>query len=528
MAKKPFYPEGHDNQTEVGHFYPEVIAPDIKSGDKQWEIHEPETCPRVNAEQRIAEIPRGRNNIDYFSRVHELAHVKLSPLRKPTDVNDLILNSVEDMRVNGWATRVARVPLKVYKEDETAEHYQIRAKEQAKAISTFVQLPPYLQFLSALSAKDSNFEEVLKPFQSRDVTDCIDRAHKLLWADGVPTFSRVHELARWLQFLIAEEEEDMQQVAVALQEALDGIPVRKVGEGELEDGDGPPNAKAQGAVQGDGTSKGDSDESDPTELHVNPYSVPKVPVNSIHYNKFKVPSSYLKKFYSTLGDRVGKLITDKVDGKPSTQSAEYYPWNDMRILMPDMPHPALPPKDKAMRNKFNATDRGSVPTHMHRYHVDLAIFGRKTKKQEGISILVDTSGSMSLDEEDMTRILTECPAATVASYSGPCSGSRGTLIILARGKRRVALDNVPSAGGCNTIDLPALQWLARQPGPRYWLSDGGVTGKDNMGSARNSRQVWDLLKQADIFQVFDVDELIKVMTGKQKLKPIRLYKLDWT
>lgn len=47
-------------------------------------------------------------------------------------------------------------------------------------------------------------------------------------------------------------------------------------------------------------------------------------------------------------------------------------------------------------------------------------------------------------------------------------------MIVGRDQRLMSsLDSV-AMRGANLIDLPALEWLSKQPGPRVWVSDGGV------------------------------------------------------
>ena len=42
---------------------------------------------------------------------------------------------------------------------------------------------------------------------------------------------------------------------------------------------------------------------------------------------------------------------------------------------------------------------------------------------------------------------------------------------------------VPPCGGGNIVDGPALDWLATQAEPRIWISDGAVTGIDDVDHA---------------------------------------------
>jgi hypothetical protein len=90
-------------------------------------------------------------------------------------------------------------------------------------------------------------------------------------------------------------------------------------------------------------------------------------------------------------------------------------------------------------------------------------------------VLVDVSGSMALDAEALDALLARVTIGTkVAIYSG--SDAAGELRIVADAGRRAAPAHLASCGSGNIVDLPALAWLARQPAPRLWVSDGGVTG----------------------------------------------------
>ena len=95
------------------------------------------------------------------------------------------------------------------------------------------------------------------------------------------------------------------------------------------------------------------------------------------------------------------------------------------------------------------------------------------------TILVDASGSMHLKPSEIQSITEKAPAVTIAAYNG--GGSEGKLVILARGGL-IASDEVfqELAGRLgNIVDYQALLWLAKQPEPRIWVSDGEVTGRND-------------------------------------------------
>lgn len=94
------------------------------------------------------------------------------------------------------------------------------------------------------------------------------------------------------------------------------------------------------------------------------------------------------------------------------------------------------------------------------------------RKKLGGTILLDMSGSMSLDVNDIRALLATAPLSTIAGYAGETR--HGYLWIMAKGGRYST--SIPYHPGGNVVDGPALRWLAKQQKPRVWISDGGVTG----------------------------------------------------
>lgn len=130
--------------------------------------------------------------------------------------------------------------------------------------------------------------------------------------------------------------------------------------------------------------------------------------------------------------------------------------------------------DKTRRQRPH--DQGAVPRYMHRLLSDQRVFGRRRKEKhfQG-TVLIDHSGSMNLSADQVDAILRRWPAVTIATYSG--RSADGVLRIVAKNGRRAAQEFLERPSGTNNlVDGPALDWLAKQKGPRVWISDGGVTG----------------------------------------------------
>lgn len=124
---------------------------------------------------------------------------------------------------------------------------------------------------------------------------------------------------------------------------------------------------------------------------------------------------------------------------------------------------------------WRAAAEGSHVRYLDRWLANRTIFGRRRRGRGAFTVLVDTSGSMSLRESDLDALLAATPSgALVAMYSG--RGGEGELRIVADGGRRTTLEHLAPFGGGNVVDVPALQWLLRRPAPRVWISDMGVTG----------------------------------------------------
>ena len=150
----------------------------------------------------------------------------------------------------------------------------------------------------------------------------------------------------------------------------------------------------------------------------------------------------------------------------------------MRVARPPLTQ-RQPSVLRAGVSRSRCGTEGTRISRPDRLAIDRAIFGR-TAAGGGGTVLVDTSGSMSISPEEVEEIVRAAGgSAVVAIYSG--SGDAGELRIVARGDRRVASDQFDSFGSGNVVDLPALEWLAKQPAPRLWLSDGCVTGVGDQG-----------------------------------------------
>jgi hypothetical protein len=147
-----------------------------------------------------------------------------------------------------------------------------------------------------------------------------------------------------------------------------------------------------------------------------------------------------------------------------------------------LPMPRAVKPRRPLGRRFS--DAGVVPSAVHRLPTDGAIFTTKRRARGG-TILCDASGSMNYCDDDIERIIRDAPAAKIAFYAGTPRGrgAYGRIVIAADRGRAATVAAVHDAlpGGNNLIDGPALRWLARQPAPRFWVSDEEVGGMGDYG-----------------------------------------------
>ena len=205
-----------------------------------------------------------------------------------------------------------------------------------------------------------------------------------------------------------------------------------------------------------------------------------------------------------------------------SSSGGVYKWGDMSIIQEPLTQ-NLKHKLKGSTHKPN--EYGVIPHYTDRYFSDKRLF-RVKKNIKGGTVLIDASGSMSLSEDDIFKILESLPAGTVAMYSGtsgihrskrnaPRGNADGELNIIAKNQRMVG--NLPKSFGENVVDYPALIWLSKMPKPRIWVSDEEVTMLYTNGSGKQSEayaipegkaQCNKLVKRAGIITLRNIDAVI--------------------
>ena len=131
-----------------------------------------------------------------------------------------------------------------------------------------------------------------------------------------------------------------------------------------------------------------------------------------------------------------------------------------------------------------ASPTGRNPRRIHRMLTDpyRRIFDR-TKRNSGGIVLIDGSGSMHVESDDILRILNAAPGATVALYAHK-EGSKNVPNFWVLAKDGKMVDKLPTRHGLgNGVDGPALRWAIKskrfQNEPVLWVCDGQVTDGAN-------------------------------------------------
>ena len=166
-----------------------------------------------------------------------------------------------------------------------------------------------------------------------------------------------------------------------------------------------------------------------------------------------------------------------------------------------------------------STNEGLHVRRIDRLCMDGAIFAKKRSSRSigsasDTTILIDVSGSMNFDEEELDSIASKCGGiATVATYSG--LDEIGHLRIVSRDGYRCEPDQMRTDSFYgNIVDVPALRWLAGRSGRRIWLCDGHVTGAFDNARAEVDMECSRISKNARIIRVNDAERLASVLEGR--------------
>lgn len=479
-----------------------------------------------NLHERILQVPLSLHPTERFIRAHELVHSAITPpnlsqIVKAHPLSALFLYYIEELRVNETVLRLTNLRI---------------SPEPTKWTSSFDSIPlapiPLLQDALGTWGRADEHVRVLAraneaPFGSL-ISQAVLTVYRYIYKDPalpLPPFQRVFTCALVLGNLFLSElnnelannnplsvfDETPSTPSTSPEDALNDL-ISVLSPPEPDDNDeenspneddpnhspsGPPDPELSPAPHSDPSSREErtSEESASSNLSA-PAGTPddnlrtspkKQFLKAFRPNPPPNPTHKPPKVARLRPESIhnlGALITkySRTPGKgkrPDGRDTKEHKWRPIRVVTHPLRAPAVDPKLLG-RRKRRFQEEGVVPTRLSRECIDGAVFEHK-KRGRHAALLFDCSGSMRLSSETIKAFLRAAPASVIGLYSG--SRDDGVLHIVAnKGKRLADADHKNLYHlGSNYYDLPALQWLAKQRGPRIWVSDGGVHAyaKDN-------------------------------------------------
>jgi hypothetical protein len=155
---------------------------------------------------------------------------------------------------------------------------------------------------------------------------------------------------------------------------------------------------------------------------------------------------------------------------------------------------------RRIAQNFGSSEVGAIPTQFARKAIDGKLF--KRKRSTG-AIIIDMSGSMSWDWNQLRDLIHKLPNLIIAGYYGvgregknwrKAGVIQGRLCVYGEKGRWAEPTRERDYSGGNDVDIEALEWGAKvTDGPVVWLSDGqvvgGIYGHDTATIARKCDEI---------------------------------------
>ena len=490
-----------------------VPFPQIVSGDSNWKVFQDSERPRTSNLSKEMYVPFGDacddcgHYHDKNIRRHELAHVKWSPAtmgKLGPDESEITVEAIEEIRIHY---------LLAQREMCISDWVICPDKAEKLALTMIYEKSPFIILLYLLSMswnmhdmKNSNgyyksIPDGLELDQFKDIWDAIKsagtltqlRIYQINWCIAQashfyqrlirkrrnsystdiyykPSYRKTRQVAKELHALMEDfnnepkpEEvmEHLRQEAMSAKEKAEAMANMESGkEGEGEDGEGEGKELTLEARQF-GTM---------TEIHRR---------------------------------TEGKQLPMDYKNSPGYEGR----WGDMKIINAPL-EVNLNGQIKRGR-EYRPMDFGTNPKYINRYCIDKKIFKQRQRTYGG-TVLIDASGSMSFSGQDILEIMEEVPAVTIAMYNHTSwsDGATGTLRIIAKDGKRVTEEYLSEhSGGGNLVDGPALEWLAKMPPARIWVSDMYVFGRHNSNEINLLQEGVQICKRNNILRLANIEEV---------------------
>lgn len=167
-------------------------------------------------------------------------------------------------------------------------------------------------------------------------------------------------------------------------------------------------------------------------------------------------------------------------------------------------------KGKHARRRI-ASDTGKNPRRVSRWIDDPArrVFDRKIRARGGV-VLIDQSGSMSLDRSDIDRLLEHAGGAIVIGYSDLGSRRANVWVHAQNGQRS---STTPTGGSANSVDGSALRYaISRRENrrdPVLWVTDGKCYEKGGGLSDSTCAILEREVRRHNVTMVENIDDAIR-------------------
>jgi hypothetical protein len=498
-----------------------VVLPEVVDGqERDWEIKEVSPAEaQVDYDKGLVEVPMASDEYSLATRAHELGHVAFTPadlldragvLRrtvikpsKPGMPADLV-NAVEDGRVNARLKRL---------EIGTPDPNQIPGFDLMRLLHMVGSDPMFAACVRAAS-------------EGTELESQIKRQLARFWPMFAPGIE--DQVAR------LSVEDATAQTTVEVSQAIFDLllnppPPEGEGEGEGEgepgDGEGRPGKGKPGkdnkpqskASLEDILKNAPAAARKPSRPKPKPYEHPKWDKwNSDNWQGFDLTKFFgswkprpptnaetqrieaeVYKYEEMMGDEgnldiggssEGELVVDGIRSMIphaiSRHTGTAY-WEKMDL---DEPPRSIRVRSKGKGRGPRGEYYGRVVRYPQRMYTDRKVFkAKRGRTHYPGTILIDCSGSMALSIKQIQSVLEGYPAAEIRGYASRGHGygegvPRGLLRTFVRRGKRVHSKYLRLPGGGNGVDGVALRWLATQPRPRFWISDGQVTGLPAGGS----------------------------------------------
>ncbi len=498
----------------VGATTPTQIVPDVEmlSRDDEdsgkWSVY---SCPPVSGQpktavsERLMFVPTYDDEISRHIRAHEMFHAKVSPTTKLWEkiwtkrkyANERTLVACEELRVNTLMKQAGFEP----------EKYLSGGGEKQQAVQMAIHNDFQNAVLSSISLSNSA---------------------------GLQNFLDGIAMARpeWLPVITEINKQAVNYYLEIINSEYTSLSLNATGEKAHENGFGYVEKLAKWVDEIVGAitppQKDDNKKGEKGKPSIGKPSNDELSENEVDDGKLsKELKDLLKSIKKSAENQISQVGGWTRGNIPRRALPDI--WEELKVSNPILTRSVM----GAIGKKRVASATGRSPRRISRLLTDpeRRIFDRTVRGAGGV-LLVDTSGSMSLSEEQVREMVSFAPSALVAQYSG---GSRikPNLYVIANKGRMV--DKLPRPNGGNGVDFPALKWAVkkrqRHNSPVIWVSDGGVTGKRDAHNQDLVMECVKLLKKENIYVVPDPQtaiDLLKKLQRREKITSVIPYLLKET